>query len=93
MNIFLRNKKRNNSASSKEIRVRFLNGILQPLDAVDLREGEEVRVTIAERSKGKGLLQALRISAGGWKNLIDGEKLKNNIYQDRLLTTRAEPKL
>jgi len=78
---------------AKAIRARFLNGILQPLEAVDLKEGEEVTIIIAERSAGKGLIEALRASAGGWKGLIDAEELKRNIYTDRLIGTRPEPKL
>ena len=78
---------------AKEIRARFLNGILKPLEAVDLKEGEEVTVIIPERSTGTGMIEALRASAGGWKGLIDAEELKRNIYADRLISTRPEPKL
>ena len=78
---------------AKEFRARFSHGVLEPLDAVDLKEGEEVKVIIAERPKGKGLIEALRASAGGWKGLIDAEELKRNIYADRLIRTRLEPKL
>ncbi len=65
---------------AKEFRARFSHGVLEPLEAVDLKEGEEVRVIIAERPKGKGMIEALRASAGGWKGLIDAEALKRNIY-------------
>ena len=77
----------------KEFRTRFSHGVLEPLDAVDLKEGEEVKVIIVERPQGKGMLEALRASAGGWKELIDAEELKRNIYADRLISTRPEPKL
>ena len=83
MNIFVRNKKGQSTASVKEIRVRFSRGVLEPLDAVNLKEGEEVRITIAERSKGKGMAEALRASAGGWKNLIDREKKQNDYAEIR----------
>ena len=78
---------------AKEFRARFSHGVLEPLDAVDLKEGEEVKVIIVERPQGKGMLEALRASAGGWKELIDAEELKRNIYADRLISTRPEPKL
>ena len=78
---------------AKEFRARFSHGVLEPLEAVDLKEGEEVKVIIAERPKGKGMIEALRASAGGWKGLIDAEELKRNIYADRLISTRPEPKL
>jgi predicted DNA-binding antitoxin AbrB/MazE fold protein len=78
---------------AKEIRARFSKGKVEPLEEVDLREGEEVRVVIPERAKGKGMLEALRATAGAWKDLVDGEELKRNIYADRLISTRPEPKL
>ena len=78
---------------AKEFRARFSHGVLEPLDAVDLKEGEEVKVIIVQRPQGKGMLEALRASAGGWKELIDAEELKRNIYADRLISTRPEPKL
>ena len=78
---------------AKEFRARFAHGVLEPLEAVDLKEGEEVRVIIVERPQGKGMIEALRASAGGWKGLIDAEELKRNIYADRLISTRPEPKL
>ena len=78
---------------AKEFRARFSHGVLEPLETVDLKEGEEVRVIIPERPQGKGMIEALRASAGGWKGLIDAEELKRNIYADRLISTRPEPKL
>ena len=78
---------------AKEIRARFAHGVLEPLEALDLTEGEEVKVLITERPKGRGMIEALRASAGGWKDLIDAEELKRNIYADRLIRTRIEPKL
>ena len=59
---------------AKEFRARFLHGVLEPLEAVDPKEGEEVRVIIPERPQGKGMIEALRASAGGWKGLIDAEE-------------------
>jgi len=35
---------------SRAIRVRYEKGVLRPLDAVDLRDGEEVEVVIVRRS-------------------------------------------
>ena len=78
---------------AKEIRARFSHGVLEPLEALDLKEGEEVKVLITERPQGKGMINALRASAGGWKGLIEAEELQRNIYADRLISTRPEPKL
>ncbi|MCL5669942.1 MAG: antitoxin family protein [Acidobacteria bacterium] len=73
------------------IRARVKGGVLEPLEKLDLPEGKEVLVTVvavpAERS-GEGL----RRSFGRWKGTIDAEKLIRDIYEDRLLNTREEPK-
>ena len=35
----------------------------------------------------------LERSAGGWKGTIDADELIKNIYADRLISTRPEPRL
>lgn len=51
-------------------------------------------VTISERARPREtLLEALRATAGAWKGLVDAEDLKRRIYEDRLLSTRPEPRL
>jgi len=77
----------------KEIRARFSNGIIEPLEKVELEEGEEITIVISKRAKGKGMREALRATAGGWKDLMDCEELERNIYADRLIQTRPEPRL
>jgi predicted DNA-binding antitoxin AbrB/MazE fold protein len=77
----------------REFRAKFSRGKIEPLEEVDLKEGDEVRVIIPDHAKGKRLIEALRATAGGWKDLVDGEELKRNIYADRLISTRPEPKL
>jgi predicted DNA-binding antitoxin AbrB/MazE fold protein len=42
---------------AKEIRARFSHGVLKPLEALDLKEGEEVKVLITERPQGKGMIE------------------------------------
>ncbi|PIP70456.1 MAG: hypothetical protein COW90_05285 [Nitrospirae bacterium CG22_combo_CG10-13_8_21_14_all_44_11] len=38
-------------------------------------------------------LKLLKKTAGGWKGLVDAEKLKRGIYSDRLIATRPRVKL
>jgi predicted DNA-binding antitoxin AbrB/MazE fold protein len=79
---------------AKECCTRLSHGVLAPVETVDLTEGEDVKVIIAARpTKGKGMVEALKASAGGWKGLIDTEELKRNIYADRLISTRPESML
>jgi hypothetical protein len=43
---------------------------------------------VAEDPDDKAFLR----SAGSWKGLIDAEKFIRDVYEDRLLNTREEPK-
>lgn len=74
------------------IRARFTRGVLEPLEKIDLPEGKEVVVTILEVPSEEDV-EAFRRSAGGWKGTIDAEALIRNIYADRLISTRPEPRL
>ena len=38
-------------------------------------------------------LKLLKKTAGGWKGLVDAEKLKRDIYSDRLISTIPRVKL
>ncbi len=42
--------------------------------------------------KKEKTLRLLRKTAGRWKGLIDAEKLKRDIYSDRLISTRSRVK-
>ena len=77
----------------KTIKSRFSRGMIEPLEEVDIEEGKEIRVTITEASIPVGAEDPLEVSFGGWKDLIDCEELKRNIYADRLISTRPEVKL
>jgi len=74
------------------IRARVRGGVFEPLEKVDLPEGKEVLVTVIAVSDGSDD-DAFRSAAGGWKGLLDAEALIRNIYADRLVSTRPEPKL
>lgn len=80
----------------KTIRARFSKGVIKPLEEIEINEGEEITISVIEapsRTKRKSFVEALKATAGGWKNLIDCDELKRNIYNDRLITTRPEVKL
>lgn len=78
------------------VKARFSKGVIKPLEKVDIEEGKEITITITitiMEIPSKHKLEALRKSAGAWKGTIDAEKLIEDIYADRLLSTREEPKL
>ena len=78
---------------AREIRAKFSKGVIEPLEKVDLEEGEELTIIISERAKGKGMVETLRATAGAWKGTHDPEELKRNIYADRLISDRPEPRI
>ncbi len=77
----------------RTIRARFSNGIIEPLEEIDMTEGREITVTILDLPTPSRDADAFETSAGGWKDLIDAEALKKSIYADRLISTRPEAKL
>lgn len=74
----------------KTIKARYRNGFIEPLEKVEFREGEEFTLTIIRLSEIKDGEDAFKKSKGGWKELIDCEEQKKNIYKDRLIHTRPE---
>ena len=74
------------------IRVRVRSGMLEPLDKLNLPEGKEVVITILD-APTEADIEASKRAAGGWKGLIDADTLIRNIYADRLIQTRPEPRL
>lgn len=77
---------------STTIKARFSKGILKPLEKLELKEGEEVTVTIVALASAAHA-DWLERSAGGWAGSVDAEKLKREIYESRLESTRPEPRL
>lgn len=77
---------------AKTIRARFHDGKFEPLEAVDLPEGREVTLTIVEAPSTPDFAAFSR-AAGAWKGTLDAEGLIRDIYADRLLATRPEPRL
>jgi predicted DNA-binding antitoxin AbrB/MazE fold protein len=74
------------------IRARFSHGTLKPLEAVALREGDEVTITIVSSRPEPGA-DWLERTAGGWAGFVDVDELKRAIYDSRLIATRTEPRL
>lgn len=77
---------------SGPIRARIKGGVIEPLEQMDLPEGQEVMVTILTLPTASDR-EAFQRSAGQWKGTIDAEELIRNIYADRLVSTRPVPAL
>lgn len=74
------------------IRARVRHGMLELLEKIDLPEGKEVTVTILEVPSHEDQ-EAFCRAAGKWQGHVDTETLLRNIYADRLISTRPEPRL
>lgn len=68
--------------------------ILRELNQLTLDTKQEVLRYIknAKAKKTEKTIAILNQTAGSWHKLIDGEKLKKNIYTNRLVSTRQEVK-
>ena len=75
----------------RTVTVRFANGVLEPLEALDLDEGQEVTVSIDERTPPSRRERGMRAAAGAWKGTHDPDKSKRDIYAARLMTSRPRP--
>ena len=77
---------------TKHFRARYSKGVLEPLEAIDLEEGEEVSLSIQKPSP-KHDPEAMRAGAGGWVGQHDPEELKRMIYESRITGSREPPNL
>ena len=75
----------------RTVTVRFANGVLEPLEALDLDEGQEVTVSIDDGLPPSRPGRGMRAAAGAWKGTHDPDKLKRDIYAARLMTSRPRP--
>lgn len=76
-----------------------MSGIIniRDLDSEDI----EIVEKLVERLRGRTSLRrgsvhkpcGFKRSAGSWKDLLDGEELKRNIYESRLVSTRPRVQL
>ena len=78
----------------KTIKARYRNGVIEPLENIDIAEEAEITVTIdvppfiSEEERWKRFLSA----AGGWKDIVD-EGFLDEIYRQRSVRNRPEVKL
>ena len=79
--------------ASKEIRARFSKCVIEPLEELDLDDGEEILISIVEAPQVERTLRALGASAGQWTGTHDPEGLKRNIYEHRSGGSRPELRL
>ena len=70
------------------VRARYAAGVLLPLEALDLNEGDEVLISV-DGCEPSGQPVDGNMGAGGWAGLVDAEQLKRDIYASRQVQTRT----
>ena len=70
------------------VRARFSEGVLTPLEPLDLEEGAGVTVFVEDTPSPDRAVRALRGTAGAWKGRHDPEEVKRVIYGARLTGSR-----
>ena len=74
------------------VRARYADGVLLPLEALDLNEGDEVLISVGALKPSKRPVDG-DMGAGGWAGLVDTEQLKRDIYASRQVQTRRAVEL
>jgi hypothetical protein len=66
--------------------------ILKEIDELSAESKKELLryIESLKAKKVKKTVEILGKTAGAWKNLVDAEGLKKNIYADRLISTRPK---
>ena len=69
----------------KTVKARFSNGVFVPAEEVGLEEGAELILSFDEKHLVplEDRIKRTKSAAGGWKGLVDGEALIQEIYAAR----------
>ena len=68
----------------KTLKGKFRKGVIEPLEKLELEEGEEIFITIKEPPKE----DRFEKSFGIWKGTVDCDQLIKDIYESRRLSSR-----
>ncbi|MYD54837.1 MAG: DUF104 domain-containing protein [Chloroflexi bacterium] len=75
--------------ATRSVRARYRNGVLEPLEAVDLSEDQEVLLTLDDEQQAPSDQDSLSKSAGVWADMFeDPEQFIKDVYQARIDGTR-----
>jgi predicted DNA-binding antitoxin AbrB/MazE fold protein len=75
----------------KTIKAIYKNGVIEPLEKMDIEDGAEITITVSEPVTTGA--EGIKKSFGGWKGLIDADQFLRDIYESRRISTRPEVKL
>lgn len=81
---------------AKTIKAKYKNGIIEPLEKLNLPDSREIAITITIEDIPSDIpidIERAKSARGGWKGIVDCDELLRNIYRDRLINTRPGVKL
>ena len=66
----------------QQLKATCSDGIFKPETPVDLDDGAKVVIEVSEESHASNQFAGLECSAGGRKDIVDCERLINDIYEN-----------
>lgn len=77
---------------TKTIKARYHEGKLEPLEPLELADGEEVTITLASPASSPTGLDPLTATSGAWKDLLDCEQFEQDVlHSGRSATAGTGP--
>ena len=76
----------------KTIRARYKKGVIEPLEKLELEEGEEVKITVSSLPADEMAREAIKATAGAWSGEVNCDELTKDIYDARRLSA-ARPEV
>jgi predicted DNA-binding antitoxin AbrB/MazE fold protein len=68
----------------REIKGKYSKGVIHPLEELDLKEGEEVVITVKETIiPDRASEEAFRRAAGSWEGALDFDAFLRDLYNSR----------
>ena len=67
----------------RKFKGKFSKGKIEPLEPLNLREGQEVTITLGEEEGPLAAGDVLARSAGAWKGTLDFDKYLKDLYSAR----------
>jgi predicted DNA-binding antitoxin AbrB/MazE fold protein len=65
----------------KKVRAIYRNGVIEPLENMDIEDGAEISITVSEPVTTGA--DGIKKSFGGWIGLVDAEQFLKDIYESR----------
>ena len=69
----------------------YSNGVFKPAVPLDIEDGSTVVLSVADSPSSDQNADLFKASAGSWADLVDGEKLIDEIRELRIANSRHEP--